>query len=295
MNETAPAPTPTPVITRKHGVINERQQKSVTLAEQVCIAAAKDQYASILETGHEIAPAFIAQLAGDCAMARGGLGKVVEGAVARKVATGGKAGTKKTLIRSIRQVQAAAKQKYAATQPLILKDYYVGQKITANQETLEQVATAILEKISPSASAAPAANGSPAIADVLPGITAGKIAALSGAVDAYIAAWSAQTTAQSDKEKGRIAVVALVKSIDDRRRIVQFAVDGEWPFDVAANAPIRREFGLPVNRPFIATVKNGEAPAAAPVTPPAAVRRKVATKTGAKAKKTIKPAKKRKK
>ena len=297
MNETtpAPAPTPTPVIARKHGVINQRQQKSVTLAEQVCIAAAKDQYTSILETGHEIAPDFITQLAGDCATARGGLGQVVENSVAKNVATGGKTGTKKTLIRSIRQVQAAAKQKYAVSQPLILKDYYVGQKIDATQNTLEQVGTAILGKISPSASAATTAKSSPATADVLPGITAGKIAALSGAVDAYIAAWSAQTTAQSDKEKGHIAVAALVKSIDDRRRIVQFAVDGEWPFDVAANAPIRREFGLPANRPFIATVKNSQAPAAVPATPPAAVSRKVATKTGAKTKKTVKPAKKRKK
>ncbi len=303
---TDPNPTPEPVPaakTRKHNLINQKQQQSVALAEQVSTAAAKDEYASTLETGHEIAPDFTAQLAADCVTARGGLGQIVEHAVAKRVATGGKKGTKKTLKRVIRGIQVAAKQKYAGSQPAILKDYYVGEKIDANEDTLTQVGTAILDKISPPADSAKAVKGTAPAADVLPGVTAGKIAGLSGALDAYTAAWSAQASAQSDKSKGHIAVAALVNSIDNRRRIVQFAVDGEWPFDDVANAPIRREFGIPANRPFIATVKNVQTPAVAPVTPPAAVKRKVVkatkvTKAVAKVKKAgkaRKPAKKRKK
>ncbi len=147
-----PIPTPEPIPatkTRKLGLVNKKQQKSLAVAEQVSTAATKDEYATTLETGHEIAPDFIAQLAADCATARGGLGQVVEHAVAKQVATGGKTGTKQTLMRAIRKIQAAAKQKYAVTQPAILKDYYIGQKIDANQDTLEQVGTAILDKISP--------------------------------------------------------------------------------------------------------------------------------------------------
>ena len=298
-----PTPTPEPAPAakpRKLGVVNKKQQKSLAVAEQVSTAAAKDEYAATLETGHEIAPDFIIQLAADCATARGGLGQVVEHAVAKNVATGGKSGSKQTLMRSIRQIQAAAKQKYAVTQPVILKDYYVGQKIDANQNTLELVGTAILGKISPPETSKVVARDSAPTADVLPGVTAGKIAALSAALDDFTSAWNAQTSAQSDKEKGHIAVAALVNSIDNRRRIVQFAVDGEWPFDDAANAPIRREFGLSASRPFIATVKNALTPAAAPVTPPAAVKRKAAKKAKAvaKVKKAVqagKPAKQRKK
>jgi hypothetical protein len=252
----------------------------------------RDEYASVLETEHEIAPDFIAQLAADCATARGSLGQVVENAVAKNVATGGKTGTKQTLMRAIRQIQAAAKQKYAGNQPLMLKDYYIGQKIDANQDLLGQIGTAILDKISPP-------EGSTATADVLPGVKAGKISALTSAVAAYTSAWNAQASAQSDKTKGHLAVAALVKSIDDRRRIVQFAADGEWPFDDAANAPIRREFGIPTSRPFIATVKNDPAATAASPTPPAAVKRKAVKKIKATAKvkkaaKAAKPAKKRK-
>jgi hypothetical protein len=301
MADPIPAPEPTPAAkTRKVGVINKKQQKSLAVAEQVSTAAAKDEYVSTLETGHEIASDFIAQIAADCATARGGLGQVVEKAVAKNIATGGKSGTKKTLIRAIRQIQAAAKQKYTGSQPVMLKDYYVGGKIDANQNTLEQVGTAILDKISPPEDSTAAAKASAPAADVLPGVTAGKIAALSGALDSYLTAWSAQTTAQSDKSKGHLAVAALVKSIDSRRRIVQYAADGEWPFDDATNAPIRREFGLPASRPFIATVKNAQPTTATPPTPPATMKRKAAKKAKAVAKvkkagKAAKPAKKRKK
>jgi hypothetical protein len=291
MADPTPTPEPTPVAkTRKQGIVNKKQQTSLALAEQVSAAAAKAEYASTLETGHEIAPAFIAQLAADCATARGGLGQIVDHAVAKHVATGGKTGTKQNLMRAIRQIQAAARQKYAVSQPAVLQDYYIGQKIDANQDTLEQVGTAILDKISPP-------EGSTTTADVLPGVTAGKIAALSSAVSAYTAAWSAQASAQSDKTKGHIALAALVKSIDDRRRIVQFAVDGEWPFDDAANAPIRREFGLPANRPFVAVVKNTQPATTMSPSPPATVKRTVvkATKVVAKVKKSVKAAKPSKK
>jgi hypothetical protein len=291
MADPAPAPAPQPVAkTRKVGIVNQKQQKSLTLAEQVSTAAAKDEYASVLETEHEIAPDFIAQLAADCATARGSLGQVVENAVAKNVATGGKSGTKQALMRAIRQIQAAAKQKYAGNQPLMLKDYYIGQKIDANQDLLGQIGTAILDKISPP-------EGSTATADVLPGVKAGKISALTSAVDAYTSAWNAQASAQSDKTKGHLAVAALVKSIDDRRRLVQFAADGEWTFDAAANAPIRREFGIPANRPFIAVVKNVQTPASTSPTPPAAVNRKAvkATKAVAKVKEAVKASKSAKK
>lgn len=264
----APTPAPTPAVkTRKRGIGNLKQQKSLTLAEAVCTAAAQPEYAGILDTGHEITPDFIAELADDCATARGDLGQIVEKAVAKGMATGTKTGTKKALIRAIRAIQAAARQKYSGSQPLMLKEYYIGEKIDATDQSLEQVGTAISDLISPPA-------GSSTAADVLPGVNAAKISALANAVTAYTAAWSAQTAAKSDKEKGHLTVSSLIDSIDDRRRQVQFAADGEWPFDVAANAPIRREFGLPVNRPFTIVV-NG-VPTEAPE--PDAVKEKVVRK-----------------
>jgi hypothetical protein len=288
-----PAPAPQPAAkTRKHGIVDKRQEQSVALAEKVVAAATKPEYATTLDTEHEITPDFIAQLGSDTATARGSLGQIVQSAVAGNVATGGKAGSQKTLMQSIRKIQAAARQKYAGTQPTLLKDYFIGQKIDATQFTPEEIGTAILNRISPP-------DGSTTPADVLPGINAPKIAALSSALAAYTTAWSAQTSAQSDKVKGHFALGVLVKSINDRRRLVQYAVDGEWPFDDAANAPIRREFGIPPNRPFVPVVKNTQTPAATSPTPAAFVKWKAArAKKIAKVKKAVKarkPAKKRKK
>jgi hypothetical protein len=188
MNDSTPtsAPTPAPK-TQKHGIISLKQQKSVTLAEAVCIAAAKSVYADSLDTGHEITPEFIAQLAADCATARTDLGQIVEKAVAKSMATGTKASTKKALMRAIRAIQAAARQKYSGSQPIMLKEYYVGEKIAATQASLEQVGNAIRDLISPP-------TGSTTAADVLPGINAAKIAALASAVTAYTQAWGAQTS-----------------------------------------------------------------------------------------------------
>jgi hypothetical protein len=288
-----PAPAPQPAAkTRKHGIVDKRQEQSVALAEKVVAAATKPEYATTLDTEHEITPDFIAQLGSDTATARGSLGQIVQSAVAGNVATGGKAGSQKTLMQSIRKIQAATRQKYAGTQPTLLKDYFIGQKIDATQFTPEEIGTAILNRISPP-------DGSTTPADVLPGINAPKIAALSSALAAYTTAWSAQTSAQSDKVKGHFALGVLVKSINDRRRLVQYAVDGEWPFDDAANAPIRREFGIPPNRPFVPVVKNTQTPAATSPTPAAFVKWKAArAKKIAKVKKAVKarkPAKKRKK
>jgi hypothetical protein len=300
MTDPTPTPTPTPTPqpaakTRKYGIVDKRQEQSVAQAEKVVTAASKDEYATVLETEHEITPDFIAQLGADTGTARGSLGQIVQNAVAGNVATGGKSGTQKTLMQSIRKIQAAARQKYAGSQPLLLKDYFIGQKIDATQFTPEEIGTAILNRISPP-------DDSTTPADVLPGIKAPKIAALSSALAAYTTAWSAQASAQSDKVKGHFALGVLVKSINVRRRLVQYAVDGEWPYDDAANAPIRREFGIPPNRPFVAVVKNAQTPAATSPTPPASAKRKAArakkiakVKKAVKAVKARKPAKKRKK
>src|ERR1017187_10445026 len=112
---TDPTPTPTPepqpaAKYSKHGVINQKQEQSVALAEQVVTAASKDEYATVLETEHEITPDFIAQLGSHCETAPGRLGQVVQSSVARGAATGGKTGAKRALLQAIRKIQAAARQ-----------------------------------------------------------------------------------------------------------------------------------------------------------------------------------------
>ena len=103
MSDPTPTPAPTPAAkTSPHGVINKKQEQSVALAEQVVTAAGKDEYSTVLETEHEITAEFIAQLGDDCETARGGLGQIVQNAVARSAATGGKTGAKNAIRNAIR-------------------------------------------------------------------------------------------------------------------------------------------------------------------------------------------------
>jgi hypothetical protein len=113
-------------------------------------------------------------------------------------------------------VQTAAKQKFADDKPTGLKDYYVGANITQSRSQLEQ------------------ATG-----------------ALTAAAQAYRDADSTQAGRQTLTSGGRVSLEDRVDQINKGRRKILFAVEAAWPSDNAANAPIRREFGLPPGRPFV--------------------------------------------
>ena len=55
---------------------------------------------------------------------------------------------------------------------------------------------------------------------------------------------------QPKASKERDIVEAAVQSITDRRVQIQYAAEGLWPSADKVNAPIRREFQLPTDRPF---------------------------------------------
>jgi len=88
--------------------------------------------------------------------------------------------------------------------------------------------------------------------DTLPGVNAAKIANLKTLRDAYASANADQGGTQSKASTERNTIEDAVKSITDRRIQIQFAADGIWQSGNKANAPIRREFQLPADRPFSA-------------------------------------------
>jgi hypothetical protein len=151
-------------------------------------------------------------------------------------ATEAETAEQRALVKAIREVQAAAKQKYSDDKPSELKDYYVGANITQSRSQLEQATAAIQTKLATAS---------------LPGITPAKVTALDAALKTYQGAGSTQAGKQKDVSGGRVTVDDLVDQINKGRRKILFAVEAAWPSDVAANAPIRREFGLPPARPFV--------------------------------------------
>jgi hypothetical protein len=88
------------------------------------------------------------------------------------------------------------------------------------------------------------------LADTLPGITAAKVTALQGLLDAYRNGNVPESSAQASPASARGTLAEQIESINTRRRQIQFAADAEWPHTNSTNAGIRSEFQLTPNRPF---------------------------------------------
>ena len=232
-----PVPAPQPDTTkpkRTRGVVNKAHEEAVSKTEKVIAIRNNPAYKAVLEE-REIDDPFVTGLSTDCSTARGFLGQVVDKTSDKTGATQAESDTKRALVKLTREVQAAAKQKHDGDANE-LRDYYVGQNIDQNRSTLEQAVAAILKKLE---------------TNTLPGIKPATVTALSDALKAYKDSDSTQSGKQSAASGTRISLEDLIEKINKGRRKILFAVEGAWPSDNPANAPIRREFDLPPNRPFV--------------------------------------------
>lgn len=234
--------TPAPKTTSKRGEINQTWLDEFTAAEAIVAAAGKDGRSARLAEG-DIDVAKVAALTNAILAGRTLAGQAVQGTSGKQIITGTEETLMAGLMEQIQYIQKRARQKYDATAPGRLKDYCIGQKIADSRSQLEQAAANILLKLNGNAAAVP-----PVTADVLPGVNAAKIAALQGALDDYKNVQGEQTGAQGDATGWRKQVETAVADIVARRREIQFAADAEWPHTVPANAGIRAEFKLPLDR-----------------------------------------------
>ncbi len=228
-----PVPSPQPG-KRERGLLNKAQANELTKAEQIGKAAKKTAYATALAE-RDITAASVDLLLTDIRAARDKSADAVQSTTGKTSATNTEATAKKNLIIALQEVQAAAKQKYARSQPALLQDYFVGKKLDESRPLLEQYSQGIIEKLA---------------TDTLSGITAAKITNLTTLRTAYVDADSTQSGAQSAATTQRADLETMIASIKDRRMTIQFASDAEWPWSTKANAGIRKEFSLPTGRPF---------------------------------------------
>ena len=216
------------------GIINQKNLDGLDKAGLVTVAAKKADYAPLL-TARDITGVFVTQLDTDIAACQARIGKAIDLTSDIRTATDAEAQAQSNLITALKEVQAAAKQKYSRTTPAQMKDYFVGEKLDTSRATLVQIADSISEKLK---------------TDTLPGIDAAKVTALKTLRDAYTAANSGQGDVQSKATTERNGIEADVKSITDRRVQIQFAADAQWPANGNGHTAIRREFQLPTDRPF---------------------------------------------
>jgi hypothetical protein len=219
---------------RTHSPLNQRYLREMSLAESVIHAALEPVHATALGK-REIGAEFVAGLQTQVDAARVKANEVLQHSTAAQTATAAEVAAAKLLLAALREAQTAAKQRYARTNRIALRDYFVGRPLNGTRHNLQQTSQTILAK---------------AADDDLPGFTAAKIRSATTLRTNWISALSAQAEETTAARSARGEFRAMLKSIADGRVQIQLAADAEWPHTDEAHAGIRREFGLSARRPF---------------------------------------------
>jgi hypothetical protein len=161
-------------------------------------------------------------------------GNVAEAKTDSKLDTSSEAAAKKTLLDKIHYIQTKAKLKYAGNKGT-LPDYGIGANITISRPVLETAAGNVVNKLK---------------TDTLPKITAQHGTDLQTALDAYKKTKVAQVVGKGDAITGRAKLSAMVESLAVRRRQLQHAADGEFPYNDPSSAGMRIKFSLSPDHPL---------------------------------------------
>jgi hypothetical protein len=234
-----PTPTPAPggKTPKHHGLLDKHQLAEISKTSTLYgVVNGDPAIFDKIKDDQVITAAFMTGLGGDLQSIGQYTGGAAQAAVEGKLKTSAEDTAKSALLGQIHYIQSKAKLKYAANKG-VLPEYGIGDNLDISRPALETAAGNILNKLK---------------TDTLPKITAQHGTDLQAALAAY-----KQTKADQAGEKGdattlRTQLTVQVESLAARRRQLQHAVDGEYPFTDAANAGMRRKFDLPVDRPLSA-------------------------------------------
>jgi len=145
------------------------------------------------------------------------------------------------LVTALKQIQSAAKQKHQMlaedgdpTTNFATDAYLIGTRMDASRAILRQCADTLITR---------------AKEDSLPGYkTPELITPVEQLLTAYLGTKDDQADTTVDKELSRIDRDTLLNTINRRRAAVQHAADALWPASEESNRPIRKAFGIPLNR-----------------------------------------------
>jgi hypothetical protein len=229
----AVVPDPPPASPTSYG-LTLRQLRELSLAQALATHAGRVEYAAALgERG--INAGFLQTLQQD-------IGRLVERGqaahgsdVSRKGATVSESASERTLLKSLRHIQSAARLQHLPDNAHLLENYYVGQRFDKSRPELESVSQLIIGK---------ADQERPG------GLDTSFISRAQGERTAYMGTNTAQTAEQGKARLARTQRDELVKSIVARRKKIQYAADVLWPARQPESAQARSDFQLPANRPY---------------------------------------------
>jgi hypothetical protein len=234
MPDPAPTPTPAPKTPQTHGDLDKSLLADIKLGEDVAAAAQDPDHAPRLASEEQIDAATVANLVTLTGDARTLAGQVVTAKKARNTATATEVAAQKTLVKGLRDIQQRAKAKF--TDKPKRSAYCINQEnFGHDRSSLEQDATNIINL---------------GEADALRGLTPDKIAAARAA----LAAWKQTDVNEGKAEETQSELLdqlqTKVDAMNAARREIQLAADTCWPASDKTNAPIRRAFKIPTNKPI---------------------------------------------
>jgi hypothetical protein len=238
-----PTPTPETKPKRTRSIFNRKHLKEIANSRAVAKAALDPAHAAVLtvvEMDATLPPKMVA-LADATETA---IGKLSGNRTGKTDLTAQELLARDALIAVIAPIQTAAKRVFSGNHETLRNAYYIGEDLhDATLQEVQVAAVAIRDRlvIVPPASAP---------VDVLPGIKAPQIAALSNAITTYASGVTAPVEQQVDNFGALNEIEANIVTLAGQRRQVQLAAEQGFPWRTPGVAAIRQAFLLPGDRPL---------------------------------------------
>ncbi len=239
MSEPTPTPTPAPKAQRQRHTINQKHLGEITNSRAVAKAALDPANAATL-AGVEFDATLPGQINSLADSTETAIGKLSGTRVQKNELTAEEKTARNALIAAIAPIQTAARRKYTGDQAEMRHAYFIGEDL--HSDTLHEVqaaAIAIRDRL----------TGTPP-KDVLPGIKAAQITALSGAITTYASGVTAPVEQTNQNQGALNAIVANIGKLAGLRHQVQLAAEQAFPYRNAGVASIRKSFLLPTDKPM---------------------------------------------
>jgi hypothetical protein len=239
MADPTPTPTPTPKSKRTRSSINRGHLDEITNSRAVAKAAIDPANTAAL-AAVEFDATLPAQITTLADATETSIGKLTGTRAKKTEMTAQETTARDALFAVIAPIQTAAKRKFTGDSGKLRQAYFIGDNLAHdNLHEVQTAAIAIRDRL----------VGTPP-QDVLPGVKAAQIAALSSAITTYAANITAPGD-QSNENAGALqAIVANIGKLAGLRHQVQLAAEQAFPWRNSGVASIRQSFLLPTDRPM---------------------------------------------
>jgi hypothetical protein len=240
-----PTPTPTPATKtkRQRSTINRKHLDEIANSRAVAKAALDPANAATL-AGVDFDATLPGQINALADSTETAIGKLTGNRVQKNELTAEEKTARDALVSVIAPIQTAAKRKFTAPHDPMRHAYFIGEDM--HSDTLYEVQTAAIA-IRDRLVVVPPAT---APLDVLPGIKAGQISALTAAIATYASGIAAPGDQKNQNAAALETIVANINKLAGLRHQVQLAAEQAFPWRTPGVAAIRQSFLLPADRPL---------------------------------------------